>query len=62
MRTAPTSTVTLSIGVALFPDHAHDAKTLVQVADRALYQAKRAGRDRVVLAGPTAAAGSGSAA
>lgn len=55
-------TVTLSIGVALFPDHAHDAKTLVQVADRALYQAKRGGRDRVVLAGAASEAGSESAA
>lgn len=43
-------TVSLSIGVALFPDHGREAHALVQVADRALYRAKGEGRDRIVVA------------
>jgi len=39
--------VSLSIGVAVMPDHAVDADTLTRAADRALYTAKKAGRDRV---------------
>ena len=39
--------VTLSIGIAVFPEDASDPATLVRHADRALYGAKRAGRDRV---------------
>jgi diguanylate cyclase (GGDEF)-like protein len=40
-------TITVSLGVAVLPNHAGDAATLIRCADRALYQAKRAGRDRV---------------
>jgi diguanylate cyclase (GGDEF)-like protein len=39
-----------SIGVALLGLHGHDADTLMRAADRALYAAKRDGRDRVELA------------
>jgi len=42
--------LTVSIGVATFPDDATDANRLIDRADRALYAAKEAGRDRVVLA------------
>lgn len=40
--------ITISIGVALYPDHGEDVETLLRAADAALYQAKHAGRDRVV--------------
>jgi diguanylate cyclase (GGDEF)-like protein len=43
-------TVTLSFGVAEFPVQGDTPETLIAVADAALYQAKREGRDRVVLA------------
>ena len=42
--------VTVSIGVAVFPDHGYTAHDLLRSADKALYKAKNAGRDRVVLA------------
>jgi diguanylate cyclase (GGDEF)-like protein len=42
--------MTLSIGVASFPEDADDAESIIAVADEALYQAKREGRDRTVRA------------
>lgn len=42
--------VTISIGVAEFPTHGDSAEALIEVADAALYDAKDAGRDRVVVA------------
>ncbi len=44
------NTITASVGVAVFPDHSLTAEGLLKAADRALYQAKRSGRDRVVVA------------
>ena len=41
--------VTVSLGVACFPLDGTTGEEIVQKADRALYQAKKAGRDRVVL-------------
>ena len=41
--------ITLSAGVAVFPDHAAEAAALLQAADGALYAAKQGGRDRVAL-------------
>lgn len=41
--------VTTSIGIATFPDHADSVSGLSERADRALYKAKEAGRDRAVL-------------
>lgn len=43
--------VTVSVGIACYPDHADSADTLVRSADRALYGAKRLGRNRAVLFG-----------
>jgi diguanylate cyclase (GGDEF)-like protein len=42
--------ITVSIGVAVLPDHAADSTGLVRAADRALYLAKNNGRDRVETA------------
>ena len=39
--------VTVSVGVATMPDNALDSERLVAAADGALYEAKRAGRDRI---------------
>jgi diguanylate cyclase (GGDEF)-like protein len=44
--------VTISIGIATFPAHADSSRSLSQAADRALYYAKRRGRDQVVAYGP----------
>lgn len=37
--------VTVSIGIALYPDHGQDLDTLIQRADMAMYVAKNAGRN-----------------
>jgi diguanylate cyclase (GGDEF)-like protein len=39
--------VTISIGVAEYPSQGGTAKAVIGEADAALYEAKRAGRDRV---------------
>ncbi|MFD0672965.1 sensor domain-containing diguanylate cyclase [Cohnella sp. GCM10027633] len=49
--TSPTGqSVTISIGVANYPVHAQAAEQLFRSADDALYEAKRGGRNRVVVA------------
>jgi diguanylate cyclase (GGDEF)-like protein len=45
----PLGRMTASFGLALFPDHAPDTDELLRVADVALYAAKGAGRNRVVV-------------
>jgi len=42
--------VTASFGVAIFPEDGETAPTVVQTADKALYAAKAAGRNRVIAA------------
>jgi diguanylate cyclase (GGDEF)-like protein len=41
--------LSVSLGVAAAPAHASDARSLYQAADKALFMAKEAGRNRVVL-------------
>jgi diguanylate cyclase (GGDEF)-like protein len=47
-----TISLTASIGVAIFPDHAEDCDALVEVADHAMYAAKRQGRNRIQVYRP----------
>ncbi|HUO34174.1 MAG TPA: diguanylate cyclase [Candidatus Acidoferrum sp.] len=42
--------VTLSMGIAAYPDHASTQEELLRVADECLYRSKAAGRNRVTLA------------
>lgn len=42
--------VTLSVGIAVAPQHGETASDILRVADSALYAAKEAGRDRIVIA------------
>lgn len=42
--------VNVSMGVVVFSEHGTSAETLLESADRALYQAKSEGRDRIVVA------------
>jgi diguanylate cyclase (GGDEF)-like protein len=47
----PGRKITLSIGIAEFPEHGHTADEVISCADEALYAAKRAGRNRVIRSG-----------
>jgi diguanylate cyclase (GGDEF)-like protein len=47
--------ITISVGVAVFPEDARDPIQLVEMADSALYRAKRSGRNRVCAYRPTGA-------
>ncbi len=47
----PGGTVSVSIGVSSFPDDAKTKQDLIVAADEAMLKAKRAGRNRVMLAG-----------
>lgn len=44
--------ITVSVGVACFPEDGSESRSLFAAADEALYRAKQAGRNRVVVAGP----------
>ncbi|HWM41171.1 MAG TPA: diguanylate cyclase, partial [Burkholderiales bacterium] len=43
--------ITISVGLATMPQHGETPQALLQAADAALYQAKQAGRNRVVISG-----------
>ncbi len=43
----PHGKVTMSVGVAFYPDDSRDARQLIERADQALYQSKARGRNRV---------------
>ncbi len=50
-ETQPGGRLTVSVGIATFPEDAPDARTLVDKADKALYRAKEDGRNCVVAWG-----------
>lgn len=45
----PVGGITASLGIAMFPDHSEDTDALLRASDEALYAAKGAGRDRVMI-------------
>ena len=53
----PDKRLTVSLGVACFPDDGDDAKDVVERADESLYQAKKLGRNRVFLCGQSETGG-----
>jgi diguanylate cyclase (GGDEF)-like protein len=42
--------ITMSMGIAVFPQHGSSPEAVIRQADRAMYRAKQAGRDRIVIA------------
>ncbi len=46
----PLGKITISLGVACFPEHGQSSSALIRAADAALYRAKAEGRDRLVTA------------
>jgi diguanylate cyclase (GGDEF)-like protein len=46
----PLGPITISAGIAAFPAHGSSPKQIMSAADAALYQAKKGGRDCVVVA------------
>jgi diguanylate cyclase (GGDEF)-like protein len=46
-ETQPLGRVTISLGIATFPQDGTDGSSLIERADKALYEAKRAGRNKV---------------
>ena len=51
------SSITVSIGISMFPKDARERESLMKCADLALYEAKRAGRNRACFFSPTLIAG-----
>ncbi len=51
IKNIPPIKLTLSIGVAAFPEHAQDKESLIKLADSCMYQGKRAGKNRVCMLG-----------
>lgn len=47
------NSITISLGIASFPEHGDHSEVLINAADTALYQAKKRGRDRVVIFSPS---------
>jgi len=45
--------ITMSVGIAMYPNHAKSSNDLLRLADSALYEAKHAGRNHVQLATDT---------
>jgi diguanylate cyclase (GGDEF)-like protein/PAS domain S-box-containing protein len=49
-KNQPLGTLTLSVGVAAFPEHGSTCLGLLKIADKCLYESKTHGRDRVTVA------------
>ncbi len=45
------ASISVSVGIAIYPDHAYNAESTLKVADSAMYHAKQSGRNRIVLHG-----------
>jgi diguanylate cyclase (GGDEF)-like protein/PAS domain S-box-containing protein len=50
IRNTSLKPITISAGVAIFPDHGGAGMEVIQAADAAMYRAKAEGRDRVLVA------------
>jgi diguanylate cyclase (GGDEF)-like protein len=48
---ASISTITISVGIAIYPEHGRNGEDLLREADEALYQAKALGKNQASLAG-----------
>jgi len=46
----PLPQLTVSVGVAVYPDHGQTVEEVIQASDKALYESKRLGRNRVTAA------------
>ena len=46
----PLPQLTVSIGVVAFPEHGQTLEEVIQASDKALYESKRGGRNRVTVA------------
>lgn len=42
--------LTASFGIGIYPDHGENVSALLHIVDEALYESKRAGRDRITIA------------
>lgn len=45
----PAGKLTISAGIATFPDDTKESRKLIELADQSLYQAKKLGRNRVIV-------------
>jgi len=52
IKPGDSATVTISVGLAAFPDHGTNEAEVLATADGRLFEAKREGRNRVVASGP----------
>ena len=48
----PLPPLTVSLGIAVFPEHGDSLTEVIQASDQALYESKRAGRNRTTLYAP----------
>ena len=54
----PLPQLTVSMGIAIYPDHGATLDEVVQASDKALYESKRTGRNRITLFTPQEASAS----